>query len=204
MFVLIGSLENYRPRAKMAEEIRIPVYIPTPQAIAGTNHIVYPPEWSKKMKLNPTEQLVAQMLAKKRQKDNREYGNVNSKAGPQSSEFTEIQGVGGELAAAKKLNVYPDFNDGPGKYDLLWAGKTVEVKTTSYPNGGLEVPQKNVFFVPADIYVLVIGTFPEYKVVGGAWGSKIIQETNLLTRPEYDSTVYRLDQDQLDPLERFV
>tara|TARA_R110000787_G_scaffold106579_2_gene214260 strand:+ start:207 stop:350 length:144 start_codon:yes stop_codon:yes gene_type:complete len=31
-------------------EIRIPVSKPTPQTIAGTNHIVYPPWWIKENK----------------------------------------------------------------------------------------------------------------------------------------------------------
>ena len=128
----------------------------------------------KLIRLNANEQRLAQQLAKERTTKNRKNGISNSKRGPQSDIVTELDGVGGEIAFAKAFNLYPDLKDYPGKHDMVIAGKTVDVKTTRYPFGHLEVstdkPPGEV-----DIYALVTGEMPDYAIVGWMCGDALMK-----------------------------
>ena len=86
--------------------------------------------------LTPSEQSIVEYVAKSRFEQNRAAGNVNQKAGPQSQFITERNGFGGEFAAAKFFNVFPDCDTTqavPGP-DLTLYGQTVDVKTTDKIN----------------------------------------------------------------------
>jgi hypothetical protein len=78
-------------------------------------------------------------------------------------DFTnDLLGVCGEIAFAKRLNIYLDlsFNPRSGGSDfILKEGKTADVKTTDREDGRLVVPiwkSKK----PSDFYVLVTGQIP--------------------------------------------
>ena len=151
------------------------------------------------IKLNANEVQLARQLAKERTLSNRKNGNLNRKHGPQSDEATELDGVGGEIAFAKALNLYPDLKDYPGKHDMVIAGKTVDVKTTRYPFGHLEVSTDKT---PGevDIYALVTGEMPEYYIVGWMCGDRLMRKKRLYTHRS-GSKVYRASQDELKKFE---
>lgn len=151
------------------------------------------------IKLNANEVQLAQQLAKERTLSNRKNGNSNRRRGPQSDEATELDGVGGEIAFAKALNLYPDLKDYPGKHDMVIAGKTVDVKTTRYPFGHLEVSTDKT---PGevDIYALVTGEMPEYTIVGWMCGDRLMRKKRLYTHRS-GSKVYRASQDELKKFE---
>jgi len=153
----------------------------------------------KAVKLNENEQRLARQLAKERSTKNRKAGNSNRKRGPQSDEATELDGVGGEIAFAKALNLYPDLKDYPGKHDMIIAGKTVDVKTTRYPFGHLEVSTDKT---PGevDIYALVTGEMPDYYIVGWMCGDRLMKKKRLYTHRS-GSKVYRASQDELQKFE---
>jgi|TARA_R110000796_G_scaffold107080_2_gene217820 hypothetical protein len=151
------------------------------------------------VKLNANEIHLAKQLANERHTKNRKAGIPNRKRGPQSEEVTELDGVGGEIAFAKALNLYPDLKDYPGKHDMVIAGKTVDVKTTRYPGGHLEVStDKNPGDV--DIYALVIGEMPDYQVVGWMCGDRLMNKKRLYTHRS-GSKVYRASQSELKEFE---
>tara|TARA_R110000803_G_scaffold27196_1_gene63649 strand:- start:1355 stop:1825 length:471 start_codon:yes stop_codon:yes gene_type:complete len=151
------------------------------------------------IKLNTNEVQLARQLARERSTSNRKNGNSNRKHGPQSDETTELDGVGGEIAFAKALNLYPDLKDYPGKHDMVIAGKTVDVKTTRYPFGHLEVSTDKT---PGevDIYALVTGEMPEYNIVGWMCGDRLMRKKRLYTHRS-GSKVYRASQDELKKFE---
>ena len=103
---------------------------------------------------------------------------------------------GGNLIA---LNLYPDLKDYPGKHDMVIAGKTVDVKTTRYPFGHLEVSTDKT---PGevDIYALVTGEMPEYNIVGWMCGDRLMRKKRLYTHRS-GSKVYRASQDELKKFE---
>lgn len=126
---------------------------------------------------------------------NRKAGRLNQKGGPQSDARTELQGVAGEIAFAKYSNCFPDMKEEPGKYDLLWAYDTVDVKTTHYENGHLEVAitkQKG----DVDIYALMVGEFPSYRYAGYAYADEVMVDGNIHEYPN-GGKVWRVEQEWL-------
>lgn len=92
----------------------------------------------------------------------------------------DINGMAGEIAVAKYFNRYPDFSVGPHRrgYDLVVAGRKVDVKTTTYQRGFLQV-KAHKKIEDADIYVLVYANIPEYVIMGGAYSHELIQQQNI-------------------------
>ena len=150
-------------------------------------------------RLTDTEILVAQRVAQRRGASNRISGIKNGKLGPQSDEETDFQGVCGELVVAKHLNVYPDFSDTFGDYDLEYKGMKVEVKTTKYKSGHLEVNATK--YGSGELYVLVIDSCPEFRIAGWMMKWQLIDKKNLLTPKGYSGKMYRVSQDQLIHIE---
>ena len=129
--------------------------------------------------LNKGEIAIAKWLAKKRDESNRANGVVDQKVGDQSAEFTDLNGVGSEMVFCKLFNLYPDFDLVPGKHDAVTRkGATVDVKSTKYRNGKLlAVTSKDLN--ASDVYVLVTGEFPAYRIVGYADSSVLLNEDKL-------------------------
>ena len=158
----------------------------------------------KKMKitLGETEQKIAKHIAKSRYKANRLKGNPRAIIGPQSSYTTDLEGAGSELAAAKVLNVWPDLeiNHLPD-HDLTFNNKTIDVKATRYENGKLLIA-KNKLKKPCDYYMLMIGTFPNYRLAGFCKKEDVLCNEAIVDVGWGDS--YGREQDQLQSLEDFL
>lgn len=136
----------------------------------------------KEITLNKGEQAICKLIAKLRFDNNRKNGVKNSKRGNQSDEFTDLEGIGGEVAFCKAVNSFPDFSihtrtSETDKGDLILFNKRVDVKTTKYATGKLlAVPWKthNV-----DIFVLMTGTFPTYTYRGYLPASELLKKERL-------------------------
>lgn len=129
--------------------------------------------------LNEGECRVAKVLAKLRYEANRNGGVYNQKIGAQSDEFTDLEGIAGELAFCKMLNIFPDMSIEPraGSVDcILPSGVTIDVKTTKYPSGKLTATMKKKVG-DVDIYALMVGEFPSYRYAGYARASDLINES---------------------------
>jgi len=147
--------------------------------------------------LSESEQAIAQYLATARTVSNRTGGIANKRVGPQSDELTDLNGIGGELAFCRLVNVWPDVSISPrkGGADCLVRDKRVDVKTTTYETGRLVVvPGKGR--EDADIYVLMVGTFPgPYRVAGWAYASEVLMAERLTDLGH--GPTYAVPQDEL-------
>ena len=122
--------------------------------------------------LTDLEQYLCRHGAEMRHNVARSSNVYNGKIGPQSNEETDLLGLGGELAVAKWLNVYPDLTiyARQGGVDLIsHTGKKIDVKTTKYSTGKL-LAKINTAYPDIDIFVLVTGEFPVFTVRG--WATK--------------------------------
>lgn len=114
----------------------------------------------------------------------------------------DITGMAGEIAVAKYFNRYPDFTVGPhhNGYDLMVAGKKVEVKTTSYKPGLLQQSLKKKV-TDADVYVLVHIDLPHCEIMGGIAAEDFIHQSNV--RDTGYGNMYTMESSQLRPLKTF-
>lgn len=130
--------------------------------------------------LNAPEQRLASYLARKRADVNKKLGVKDMQQGPQVTEDMEQNSTGGELAFCRTLNIYPNMaverpDDGIDCY--LPDGRSVDVKTTQHEKGRLSAPlwTPNKKVTP-DIFALMIGTFPEYRLVGYMKSTELLQD----------------------------
>jgi hypothetical protein len=122
---------------------------------------------------------------------NTTFGNFDIYSG-------DILGVCGEIAYGKRFNLYLDltFNTRSGGHDFLSRqGKTVDIKTTPHGSGKLIVPMwKNEEEEKrSDIYVLVTGKIPTFKIRGWATADAVFNSIIDLGH----GPCYGLDQNQL-------
>lgn len=147
--------------------------------------------------LNRAEQMLAKYLAEERFKNARKQGKPNQKVGGQPDWYTDLNGIGGEIAVAKRFNVYPDTELDSSElpeHDLIIKGKKVDVKTTKYSDGKLLATiKKKVDAV--DIYVLVTGEFPVYQIVKWCKSEELISDKNIKDLGR--GNVYALEQEKL-------
>lgn len=89
-------------------------------------------------------------------------------ADPKNGWGLHIEGACAEAAVAKLLNIRHDGTIGQtGPVDLIYQGRTLEVRCTRYRNGRLIIhPQDS----DESFFVLVTGAAPVYKVVGWIQG----------------------------------
>tara|TARA_R110002020_G_scaffold56181_1_gene155718 strand:+ start:1564 stop:2037 length:474 start_codon:yes stop_codon:yes gene_type:complete len=154
---------------------------------------------SKEVYLNNIEQQMAISIALGRYDNARTKGIEDKKIGNQPNWITDLDGIGGEIASCKHFGVYPDTKldlyDMP-KYDLMTKkGARVDVKTTKYKNGKL-LATLNKKIEDCDIYVLVVGQFPKYELVGWTEAKKLLKNENIADLGHGKG--YVLDQDQLN------
>lgn len=161
------------------------------------------PLLSKKIRLTDSEIKICQWLAKQRHSSNRSGGVIDGKIGPQSCEETDLEGICGEFAFCKAMNLYPDLSISPrkGGDDVLLNGKNIDIKTTKYKSGKL-LARRSKSETPSDVYVLIVGQRPSYNIVGWCSSADLIQDKNLIDLG-YGKT-YGLEQHVLKPIESFI
>ena len=150
------------------------------------------------VQLNQCEQQMAIFLALSRFANARKRGKPNERIGCQSDWMTDLEGIGGEIAACKVFGVYPDTEtelDVLPDYDLITKrGSKVDVKTTKYDNGMLLATKKKANS-DVDIYVLMTGSFPTYEAKGWATAEELFSEDNIVNLGHGEG--YGLDQSKL-------
>ena len=129
--------------------------------------------------LTKTEQRLAEFIAKQRQAAGRR--RVNRQIGPQDADAIDLEGAATELLICRVLNVYPDLEPGitPDADAITHDGSSVDIKSTQHKNGRLLVArwkkEKSV-----DLYILVIGTFPTYRIAGMAPSAEVFDSSRLI------------------------
>ena len=153
----------------------------------------------KKIILNSAEQIVCKSLALMRYEIARAVNRKDQQIGNQPSWQTDEDGLGGEIAASRLLNVYPNLVLKPDAgWDILYQGTKIDVKTTRYINGRL-LAKLNSRDDEVDAYLLVTGTFPEYNVVGYASRDSLLSPENIIDLGHGKG--YGLSQEQLTTVE---
>jgi hypothetical protein len=137
------------------------------------------PDASGKAPLPEWMQPWVREVARQRWQNNRDAGIVDKQIGDQESMALEVNSVGSEFAVCWVNNTFPDLNTTAGKRTggdcVLHNGLVVDVKNTVRPDGQLLVaPWK--LGSKVDWYVLVVGEFPNYRIVGGIHASKVFQD----------------------------
>ena len=171
--------------------------------------------------LNNGEVAIATVIGTMRATTARAAGVTNKKVGPQTDVKTDITGFAAELAFCKSQNIHADFTIGPQALgadcsmpDPKWINDrgqnvhtpagyvgctyvplcSVDVKATSYDTGRLIVPPHKKKS-GTNIYVLVTGRMPVFKIVGYAPAEEVFSETNYRLFNGQHS--YILEQSQL-------
>lgn len=148
------------------------------------------------VKLNQTEQELAQVIAQRRYESARGQGITDMKVGDQSNWETDLEGAAAELAFCKLANVYPDMEIGKASIEdcYLKNGYAIDVKTTRYEGGRLLAVrwkrEKDV-----DLYALMVGTFPQYRLAGFMKSEDLINEAKLKDLGR--GPVFAADQNEL-------
>ena len=136
---------------------------------------------SIKISLSENEQRLAKFIAKSRYENARSNNVKDLKMGSQSNEEIDLEGFAAELAYCKLMNLFPDLETGEAlpNFDCISRfGVTIDVKTTKHKSGHLlaTLKKKNN---PPDKYVLIIGEFPDYQVVGEVGSDEFLQPSNI-------------------------
>ena len=148
--------------------------------------------------LNSAAQIVCKQLALMRYEIARAVGRKDQQIGKQPSWQTDEDGFGGEIAVSRVLNVYPSLVLSPDSgWDIRYNGYRIDVKTTRYKNGRL-LAKLNARSDEVDIYLLVIGTFPEYDIIGYATKDELLLESNIIDLGH--GRGYGLTQDKLSDI----
>ena len=157
---------------------------------------------SKKIILNSAEQIVCKQLALMRYEIARAVDRKDQQIGNQPSWQTDEDGIGGEIAASRLLNVYPSLILKPDSgWDVIYKGNKIDIKTTRYKNGRL-LAKLNARDDEVDAYLLVTGVFPEYSVIGYASKDSLLSKNNIIDLGH--GRGYGLSQDKLIPIEKLI
>ena len=147
--------------------------------------------------LSAGEVMLARLLASLRTGMNRVTNVKSTKFGDSDLFHNEILGVAGEIAFAKSKNLYLDLSFDPrkGGTDFVANGRKIDIKTTEREDGRLLVP---IWKTPedSDIFVLVTGKVPTFKIRGFATASEVFaNKTSVGHGP-----CYAVSQDKLHPM----
>ena len=149
--------------------------------------------------LQDTEIQICKLLGETRRMRNRQAGVHEPTYARKMTMEAEIDGVGAELAVAKAFNIYPDTTTHvrAGGHDLVSRkGATIDVKQTTHVNGRLMAPMTKRL-EDADIYILVTGTMPKYKIVGWCHAEQLINK-NTIGNLGWVNDVYMMPQKDLN------
>lgn len=124
--------------------------------------------------LTEEEQEYVTFVAKERRRRNKEIGRGNKQKSPKRPLRVERMGVAGEYICSILLDVLISLSTHPreGGIDgiLRVCRKSVEIRTREKPNADLLVPVEEGRNKEADIYILVKGKWPTYRICG--WVTK--------------------------------
>lgn len=125
--------------------------------------------------LTAEEQSLARFIAKKRTDANKQ-AKTHHNWGEVDPYEIDLIGFGAELAFASVANVYPDLTTEvrKGTPDFIFGrGYKGDVKWTGMVNPHLLVKKEKKAVDPADLYVLMIGDYPIYELIGFALGEQV-------------------------------
>ena len=150
-----------------------------------------------KIEFSRHELMICELFGTVRRKNAMQF-NVDRQVSLQNPYEMDIDGFMGEFAVAKFLNVMVDTSIAEKKnpVDLLWNGKTIDVKSTRVSNASIFVTEYHRT-KPCNLYVLV--TLENDAAILSGW----IDSDGLFKHAEAvgkDHPSYRLDHKYLLPM----
>ena len=124
----------------------------------------------KSITLSDAEMLVCKMLGGMRSIVGKTSGVKDAKVSDLPRLQVDEDGMIGEYAFCKLMNVFPDIVPGPrsGSFDCVLKGKRIDVKSTRYKNGNLLATMKENPDVDVYVLALIEGntvSFPGYASI---------------------------------------
>jgi len=140
-----------------------------------------------KVKLNSIEKRLAEAVARKRNENNISNGVTSLKRSNKSDEDINVEGMMGEIAYCKAMNLYPDLEVDQvvhPSFDAKYRnGITVDVKThvnySSSRSGNLLMATLKTKVIDQDWFALVVGEYPEYEILGHFKSEDLIDPINI-------------------------
>ena len=117
----------------------------------------------------------------------------------QSKQEAQKESFGAELAFCRIVGAEPDLtlHNQTILVDVIFKGYKIDVKQTKYKNGKLILKQTDALNSPIDIYVLIVGSFPNYVYKGWCYKNELIKEENLINLGYNNYIPYCLSQEKL-------
>jgi len=148
-----------------------------------------------KVKLNPDEVTVCQIIGRMRSLIARSAGVKDAKMGDQDGSEADVMGLMAEYAFSKHFNTFPDLGLTPrsGSEDGTYKGYRYDIKSTKYKNGKLLSTIK----VNNDVDMYVLATIENSTVTFPGWAFKkdLIKKENIKNLGHGEG--YCLEQGQL-------
>ena len=123
--------------------------------------------------LNPYECKIARYVGKMRRQADRHNELQDQLCTTSTTDDpydTDAQAFAAEMAVAKYLNLYPDFNPSSHKpYELVLNGHKIDVKHTKLQTGNLLIHTLHVDL----LYILVRGEMPRLSICGYVRGEDV-------------------------------
>lgn len=155
------------------------------------------------IELTPGRCAVAEIIGRCRYRNDRKAGIKDQRVGETADLWkADVDAYGAELAFCEATRTLPDFSIMPrsGGYDtLLPSGLSVDVKMTPHENGRLIMPlvKTKANTDVADICVLVVGTFPNYSIVGWHWTKALMHRSRISTLPGRTEPTFVMQRKEL-------
>jgi hypothetical protein len=121
--------------------------------------------------------------------------NYKSKTGDKPAYEIGVQGAAAELAAAKYLNVYP--RQGVNTFKGADIGIGLQVRQVTNPDGALPIREGDK---DTDLFIMVTGTVPTFKIVGFCSGAEG-RQWGELRNPGNLRPAHFVCQDRLHPMD---
>jgi hypothetical protein len=164
--------------------------------------MITPNEYYVPVTLSPSEIGMATHLAVSRQSVNRAAGVVDRMIGFRESIEIDIDGVLGEFAVCKYLNLYPDltFERRSGGHDCIYQGLICDVKTRPFKKDqALQVPEHKADG-DTEIFILTEVERTKIHILGFALRNDLFQAENLTPSVREGKFHYELSWSELIPI----
>jgi hypothetical protein len=151
--------------------------------------------------LTEFEQRLAKALAKERNQRSLAATKNQRVDGNRTDLELNIEGVGAEIAYCRMFNCYPDFSTTPrrGGYDCIVNGQTVDVKANAHIGNPYLLASQGKTFQDANIYALMIGSWPTYFFGGWLRACDLLKSENITNFGYANSNPYAVHESKLNP-----
>ena len=154
-----------------------------------------------KVSLNYWECFTGGSVALNRKLESRFKNLKNSTFGKHSRDEwkNDIEGALCEMAFCKAFGMYWDGSVNTFKNPDV-PGTPIQIRGTEYPNGNLIIRENDP---DDDLYILVVGSSPNYKIIGGIYGHQG-KVDEFINNPNNQGSCWMIPQTRVFPIENIL